>query len=201
MALQRPEPPAPAAEAVRSTLQAFAQQALFRTDALRRAQPERLALVEPHAVFSLGLGDLAGGAGTAAATPTGWRYLVRDGDRVIASADTIVTQESGTPGHVFSHFNESAFVASTAAAIETAGGLTQVAQGDFELRLLSVPALHTMALWLHEPGGGSDLLLPLAPSPIDAAPGRPYSAADLLRILTDHARALAAINLADGRGA
>jgi hypothetical protein len=119
----------------------------------------------------MGLDDLVAGRGLAAARPTGWLYLVQEGDKVLASAEAVRT---GTgDDHVFSAFNEGRFVASTADAIRTARGLPEVRQDGFELRLLRVPGLYVTALWLHKAQGTGDLLIPLAPSPVDARAGQP----------------------------
>jgi hypothetical protein len=182
MALHVPAPPTEAADSVHNTLRAFADNGAFRLPALRNATGP-LELAQPHQVFTLGLADLAAGGGLEAATPTGWRYLVQEGDNVLASAETVATGPGG--GQVFSAFNEGRFVASTAEAIQAAQATPQVSQGNYELRLLSVPGLHVMALWLHDTQGtaGTDLLVPLEPSPVDTPTGQPVPAAVLLREL------------------
>ena len=60
-------------------------------------------------------------------------------------------------------------------------------------RLLSIPGLYRLALWLHgdcaaDAGTGrlaaTDLLVPLAPAPPGIAAHRPHQAAELLPVLT-----------------
>jgi hypothetical protein len=197
MPLKAPEPPRQAAETVQSTFRTFAANRTFRSPALRNATGP-LSLSEPHEIFSLGLADLIAGRGLDAAKPAGWRYLVKDGEKVLASAETVL----GTTGneHIFSAFNEGRFVASTAEAIGTARALPEVAKGSFELRYLQVPALYVSALWLHNAGGTGDLLVPLAPSPLDAAPGVPVPAARLLEELASKAKTAPAVGPADRSG-
>ena len=184
MPLQAPEPPRQAAT-VRSTFQAFAANGTFRSPALRNATGP-LSLTEPHQVFALGLDDLIAGRGLEAAKPTGWRYLVQDGEKVVASAEKPMPGTAGD--HVFSAINEGRFVASTAEAIGRARALPEVGKGSFELRYLQVPGLYASALWLHAAGGGGDLLVPLAPSPLEAAAGVPVPAGRLLEELASRAR-------------
>ncbi len=90
MALLAPEPPHQAAEAVQSTFRAFAENRTFRSPALRSAAGP-LRLTEPQEVFTLGLADLVAGRGLEAARSTGWRYLVQEGDNVLAAAETVTT--------------------------------------------------------------------------------------------------------------
>ena len=79
-------------------------------------------------------------------------------------------------------------MAVTATAIAAAQALPQVGLGSFELRLLRIPALYVMALWLHTPAAIGELLLPLAPTPIGTA-GVPSPVGDLVPVLSSQARA------------
>ena len=180
MALLAPSPPDQAAEAVQSTFRALAEHRTFRSPGLRKATGP-LQLVEPHQVFTLVLHDLVAGRGLEAAKSTGWLYLVQEGDKVLASAEAVRTGTGDE--HVFSAFNEGPFVASTADAIRTARGLPEVSREGFELRLLRVPGLYVTALWLHKAVGTGDLLVPLAPSPLNAPAGTPVPASRLLEEL------------------
>ncbi|MBN9133511.1 MAG: hypothetical protein J0H48_09130 [Nitrosospira multiformis] len=185
MALIAPKPPRQAADAVHSTFLALNKSRAFKSPALRSATGP-LRLTEPHEVFTLGLDDLAAGKGLEVAKPTGWRYLVQEDDKVLASAESVAVGPANE--HVFSAFNEGSFVASSASAIRAAREIPEVEQGGFELRLLNVPGLYVLALWLHGARGKDDLLVPLAPSPVEAPAGKPVPAAVLLKELADKAR-------------
>jgi hypothetical protein len=199
MALRVPAPPVEATDAVHNTLRTFADNGAFRLPALRNATGP-LELTHPHQVFTLGLADLAAGKGLEAARPTGWRYLVQEGGNVLASAETVTTGPGG--GQIFAAFNEGPFVASTAEAIQAAQATQQVSQSAYELRLLSVPGLHVMALWLHDTKGtaDTDLLVPLEPSPVDTPTGQPVPAAVLLRELAAKSEPGAASGPSDSTG-
>lgn len=184
MAFIAPKPPQQALDAMHSTFLDLSKSRAFRTPALRNAIGP-LQLTEPQQVFTLGLSDLVAGKGLDAAKPTGWRYLVQEGDNVLASAETV----AGPRGEqVFSAFNESRFVDSSAKAMRAAREFPEVAQGGFELRLLNVPGLYVQALWFHETQGKGDLLQPLAPSPVETPGDRPAPAAVLLKELAAKAR-------------
>jgi hypothetical protein len=180
MALLAPSPPYEAAEAVQSTFRSFAEHRTFKSPALSKATGP-LQLGEPLQVFTLGLNDLAAGKDLQAAKPSGWLFLVQDGDQTLASAESVPTGKGDE--QVFSALNEGRFVASTAEAIGTARGMPEVNQDDFEPRLLRVPALYVTALWLHKSKGGGDLLVPLAPSPVNTPTGRPVPASQLIEEL------------------
>ena len=198
MPLRVPAPPTEAADAVHSTFQAFADSGTFRLPALRNVTGP-LQLTKPHQVFTLGLADLAAGRGLEAANPTGWRYLVQEGDNVLAAADTVATGSGND--YIFSAFNEGRFVTSTAEAIQAAQAIPEVSQGDFEFRLLDVPGLHVMALWLHDlKESANDLLVPLEPSPVDTPTGQPVPAAVLLRELASKSSPAAAVGPSDNTG-
>ena len=187
MALLTPYPPPQAAEAVQSTFQAFAEDRTFRSPALSKAVGP-LQLVGPLQVFTLGLHDLVAGRDLEASKSTGWLFLVQEGDKVLGSAEAVPTGTGDE--HVFSAFNEGRFVASTADAIRTARGLPEVSRDGFEPRLLRVPGLYVTALWLHKAVGmgTGDVLVPLAPSPVDAQTGQPVPAFRLLEELRYKAR-------------
>ncbi len=136
----------------------------------------------PLAVHVLGAEPASGGLPQARLT--GWRFLVRDGDRVVAAADTTATPN----GWVFSHFSEGPYLASTQRALVQAEALP----APHQPRLLSIPGLYMLCLWLHgdvsdaddaQPAP-ADVLIPLAPAPPGIAAHRPYRVADLLPLLT-----------------
>jgi hypothetical protein len=161
MAVDAPEPPGGGVGVMQATIRSMAEQRALRTPALRAAEPDQLDLVEPHEVYTLGLDDLRSASGLDAARPTAWRYLVRDGERVVAAAESVLDPTAATPTVV--QVNEGPFVAATAAALTAIRGDARVQAQAFTQRLLHVPALHAMALWLHH-DGPDDMLVPLARS-------------------------------------
>lgn len=161
MPLHIPDPPSDVPDKVTTKLHEFAAGAKFSTKALRGARADQLDLSTPHQVFVMGLDAVTAGAGLAAAQPVGWRFLVTHNGQPIASAETM-QKPDGT--NEASQFTEGPFVDATDKALHGLHNLPQLEAAGFELRLLHVPALYVMALWLHAPT--ADLLVPLAPSPI-----------------------------------
>lgn len=183
MTLRVPVTTEESVETVRSQLAGLASRTAFRERALTRANPAGLALAAPHDVYSLGLRDLAGGASLDAATVVGRRFIVMDGDQPIASAEVADQDGSGFQA------NEGPYVESTAAAIERAERDPELADDDYEVRLLRIPALYVVALWLKNERGGADVLIPLDPAPAPLEAGRKYEPAEVLRAVVEAARA------------
>jgi hypothetical protein len=171
-------PSSAVASVIREHLVRISSLGRFRTPRLGAAAPASLALAVPHRVYNLGLTDIKGTKSTAKAKPTAWRYLVLEGNAVIAAAEAI--QKTSTAKPLFSNTNEGPFVDSTARAIEAAEQLPEVKAGQFELAVLRVPALYVIALWLKAVGSKKtgDLFIPLEPAPRGLTSGERMSAAD-----------------------
>ncbi|GAA3726452.1 hypothetical protein [Streptomyces tremellae] len=190
MPLHVPPVPAPA---LRSVLAALGSPAAVReapTPALRSAGgalspelPLPLHVLDAPAVLTAP--DPLDGSEPAPHTRlTGWRFAIRAGDRLVAAADTMLTAD----GWAFSRFFEGPYVTATERALRQAEGLT----AGYQPRLLSVPGLYMLTLWLHgdteaDPAAGAvdpaDLLVPLAPAPPGFAAHRPHRAAELLPVI------------------
>ncbi|MET9375583.1 hypothetical protein ABZX98_15720 [Streptomyces sp. NPDC002992] len=182
----RPSPaPAPALRSVLAALGSPTAVREARTPALRSAQGP-LSPELPLPVHVLDVRDQVTPPGQAPRTRlTGWRFLIRGTDRAVAAADTMLTPD----GWSFSHFFEGPYVTATERALLQAEALP----ATYQPRLLSVPELYMLTLWLHgdtEADGAStspapaDLLIPLAPAPPGIAAHRPHQVADLLPVLT-----------------
>ncbi|MFF1477277.1 hypothetical protein ACFVYD_06815 [Streptomyces sp. NPDC058301] len=176
MALQVPQPPQESRSAAEAGVELLAGLGRVRTATLLPATADELRLAHPLQMYVIGLADLPGGLERA--RPVAWRYLVQHDSGPVALAET-VRDEAG--GHVFSQLNYGPFVAGTAAALEAAGR----EPGDAEVRLLHLPAVHLIAVWLHSPA--SDTLIPAAPAPTGAEADRAYPAAELFALLAQNA--------------
>ena len=183
MPLHLPDPPHGVHDKVRSKLHAFADASKFSTQALRSARKDQLDVSTPHQVFIMGLDDISSGAGLDRAQPVGWRYLIEEAGRLIASAETTPAPD-GT--QEVSQFTEGPFVAATDKAVKAIRKLPKLEAAGYELRLLRIPALYVMALWLNSPE--NDLLIPLEPSPIGKE-GKAMPAAEFLSDLAERANA------------
>jgi hypothetical protein len=190
-----PEPPDGSVDVVREAIGALAARGELSA-ALRRAGPGQLAITAPHQVFTLALRDVADAAALEKAQPTGWRYLLEVGDDVVAAVET--SEADGK--HVLSHVNHGPFVRGTVDAL----GVAETAAGDrpgVELRLLHVPALYLLALWLRDTSGAAGaIVIPIAPAPGVLEANRPYTSEEFLRAAQEQARSVPPLEPDDARG-
>ncbi len=181
MPLRVPPAPAPALRSVLSALSSPTAVREARTPALLGAQGP----LTPELPLPVHVLDRITAEGVTETRLTGWRFLIRSGDRAVAAAETMLTPD----GWAFSHFFEGPYVASTERALRQAESVAH----SHQPRLLSLPGLYMLTLWLHgdcaaDPGVGhpvaTDLLVPLAPAPPGIAAHRPHRVAELLPVLT-----------------
>jgi hypothetical protein len=101
-------------------------------------------------VYHLGLSDPAEGKDASAAVHTGWRHMIKQNNEIVAHGETIID----TKGiHHFAAINEGPLVKGTSKGIATAEKEDAIKKGNFEVRILLVPALHVAALWLVDRDG------------------------------------------------
>lgn len=159
MALHVGNPPTDLTDGVRDVLRRKAEKKQFRTPALVRVRPDELSLAAPHSVYTLGSQDLAAHRGLDAALFAGWRYLVQQDAGAVAAVE-IPTETNGNIEQTM-QLNEGQFVGATFEAVAAIEQSEEVRGSDYELRLLRIPALYTVALWLHSGTGDRDLLMPI----------------------------------------
>jgi hypothetical protein len=182
MPLHVPPAPAPALRSVLTALGSPTAVREARTPSLLSAQGP----VTPELPLPVHILDSVDAKGVPATRLAGWRFLIRSGERAVAAAETMLTPD----GWAFSHFFEGPYIRSTEQALHQAETtLTQ----PYQPRLLSVPRLYMLTLWLHGDcaadgatgvPAATDLLVPLAPAPPGIAAHRPHRVADLLPVLT-----------------
>lgn len=139
--------------------------------------------------------ELTGTPPAAGTRLTGWRFLLRKADApadsaAVGAAETLLTSD----GWAFACFCGGPYVASSQRALQQAESLP----GLYQPRLLSVPRLYMLTLWLHGDAHAdfaegsplpSDLLIPLSPAPPGIAAHTPHRAEALLPLLTGSAAA------------
>ncbi|MEV5242023.1 hypothetical protein AB0K89_23395 [Streptomyces cinnamoneus] len=182
MPLHVPPAPAPALRSVRTALGSPTAVREARTPSLRSAGTP----LTPELPLPVHVLERVGPRGGAPRTRlTGWRFLIRGGDRAVAAGEAMLTPD----GWAFSHFFEGPYLASTERALHQAEALPT----PYQPRLLSVPELYMLTLWLHadvtadassELFAPGDLLVPLAPAPPGIAAHRPHRVSDLLPVIT-----------------
>src|SRR5580693_5605551 len=104
MSLQTADPPNAARAAVHSMLGRLIDGAAHQVSALRMASRSSLSVSTPHRVTLLRLDRIhAGMSLRSAAENKGWRFLVHDGDEVVAAVNSSL---GGKGGHRFAHVSE-----------------------------------------------------------------------------------------------
>ncbi|ANS63770.1 hypothetical protein SLINC_1546 [Streptomyces lincolnensis] len=181
MPLRVPPAPTPALRSVLTALGSPTAVREARTPSLLHAKgPATPELPLPVHVL-----DGVDPAGTPATRLAGWRFLIHCGGRAVAAAETMLTPD----GWAFSRFFEGPYIASTERALRQAETMTQA----YQPRLLSIPRLYMLTLWLHGDcasdaatghPAATDLLVPLAPAPPGIAAHRPHRVSELLPVLT-----------------
>jgi hypothetical protein len=170
-----------ALERIREGVARLAERPEYRNRALGGARPEALDIAAPHDVYTLGLDALAEGKGLDAAEPVARRVLIMRSDVPVATAE-LDDRSAGMSA------TEGPFTEATAGTISEVESWPAVAEGDYELRVLRLPALYFMALWLKDESGSNDLIVPLAPAPAGIEPGRGYDEGELLGELRERAQ-------------
>ncbi|MFI1400913.1 hypothetical protein [Streptomyces sp. NPDC020681] len=182
MPLHVPPAPAPALRSVLTALGSPTAVSEDRTPALRSVQGP----VSPESPLPVHVLDQIVPSGSGPYTRlAGWRFLLRNGDRCVAAAETLLTAD----GWTFSHFFEGPYLSSTELALRQAESM----RTPYQPRLLSIPELYMLTLWLHgdteaDASTGTpkptDVLVPLAPAPPGITAHRPHRVADLLPVMT-----------------
>jgi hypothetical protein len=106
--------------------------------------------------YSAGAQDVLDERVLGAARLTAWQTIVSKEGEAIATAT--VGSDMGLP-----QVHEGALVAGMVEAVRQAEERFSSDNRDYELRLLRIPALYTVALWLH--AGDADVMVPVAPAP------------------------------------
>jgi hypothetical protein len=116
----------------------------------------------PHPIYTAEAADLADNGRLDRAILVAWRYLLADPSGPVAAAEVSLDPE-GNPQ--FSHLNRGPFVAALPDAVRAAAALEPVQQQDFELRVIRIPSVYEMAVWLRNLQAGEDLFVPMKPGP------------------------------------
>ncbi|MFJ8210579.1 hypothetical protein [Streptomyces sp. NPDC096033] len=187
MAIHYVSPPEEARQIALAGLQHLAK---FAQDAravdLLALQADNLQISVPHTTHLVELDDLVARRPLADRAVTGWRYLASRASRVLASSEVSAGADGRPSG--LDQINMGPYVESTAQALADLSENDEVQAGDFELRILKIPALCTVILWLSPPEGETNLFVPLIPTPDFLEAGRIYREGDMLEALEGPAR-------------
>jgi hypothetical protein len=150
---------------------------------------EELSHSEAHPVYFVPLDALTEGKLLKAAKQTSWRYLLVKGSAAIAEAELSSGSRSAKTGKSrsldFLSFTRGPFASATVDALHAAERLPQVARADYELRLLNIPAVYLVALWLH--AAKDDILIPMGDPPAGLKRNEPYTEPAVIAAVRDSA--------------
>ena len=150
---------------------------------------ETLSHSEAHPVYFVPLDALAQGKLLQAAKQTSWRYLLVQNGAAVAEAELSAGSRRAKGGKSrtleFASLTHGPFAGATVDALAAAERLPQVARQEYELRLLKIPAVYFVALWLH--AANDDILIPMGQPPGGLKRNEPYTEAAVVAALRDSA--------------
>lgn len=179
------QPPEAVEELTRTKIQEIARDKGFRVASLATAQPGQVSLGSGHPVYNLGLRDIVGATPVAQLPITSWRFIVQHEGAEATAAETLGAGPSRQPE--FSSVNQGPFVSGTTNAFAAIAKDPAFADGNWEMRLLRVPALYVYAIWTHDTRGGGDRLRPVDPAPACLNAARSYTWDEFLSALRPEA--------------
>jgi hypothetical protein len=149
----------------------------------------QLSIDSGHRVYSLGLDEVAAGYKAKDLKPQAWRFLVKTGGASVAAAESDSAGSARSAAGKLAVVNAGPFVESTARAFAALAKDSRLKDGDSEPRLLRIPALYVMALWLHDSKAGKDRVQVLAPAPEFLSTETIYSLDEFMALVREPARA------------
>ena len=167
MPIRFPEPPALST----STLESAIASRETSSEHLAFLKTARPAWTMPHEVYHLGLNAVETDRGVDAAEPVAWRYVSSEAGKPGSTAADV---QHGAGGATFAGLTQAPFVRAFAEAVQRSAADPTLGVGDFEPRLLQIPALYIVALWLKDGDPSRDVFIPLPPANSAVEPGRHY---------------------------
>ena len=130
-----------------------------RSVAFAAMEPEKVTLPKPLPLYRSTLDAAAEGRVLEDAQASGWQYLVLENEKPTALAEVEVTAQGA---HEFSNLARSSFSRETVPCLELAMSVGEQMSEELSLRMLRVPSVYTVALWLH--GETQDRVIPIPPT-------------------------------------
>ena len=145
--------------------------------AVRQGQARGGAAMQPALSarsFVLGLDAIVDGRGLTAAQMVVWTHLLpHTGGQTLAVDTTAGTDR-------FAQLVDNPHASAVQQELTRLQADSVITQGSYDLALLRVPALFTVAIWLQDKAGHADLIVPVAPTDPALQSGRRYSPADFI---------------------
>ena len=201
MSIETPEAPKPSIEALQAMLPTFIASASIRQTAPHFAanlvaSPQ--SLVSPglsYPVYTVGLADVASGAGVRTAKLSAWRH------EFAAEGEVVSAEVSAGRRPQFAGLNVNSRFRSVLQELRSAAEAADFAGKSYEARLLQISAMGVRALWLKAKSrSDADVVIPLTPTRPELTAGRHYSFEEFIAALEEAAEAMLAAD-APGKGA
>src|SRR5579859_2819765 len=155
---------------------------LFQGEQAAQSPDTGFLPVFPHAVYVLGLNDvkIMGGI-EASAKHVSWRYLIPQSNPPSAAEVSFFGNE-----HRFSELNYGPYAQNTLLEIQRLERSQELADQNYDVRLLRVPGLGIATLWLRG-SDGREMLIPIAPTSPMLNSGKTYSGKQFLEAIQEEA--------------
>ena len=201
MPIETPAAPKPSIEALHAMLPAFIASAGIRQTAPHfaaslLASPQNLASPDlSYPVYTLGLADVASGAGVRKAKLSAWRH------EFAAQGEVVSAEVTARRRPQFAGLNVNSRFRSVLEELRLAAEAADFAGKSYEARLLQISAMGIRALWFKAKSRSyADVVIPLAPTRRELTAGRHYSSEEFTAELKGAAEEMLAAE-APGKGA
>jgi len=160
---------------------------LLRTDSQTRDTVANTALgashveiAAAHSVYTMTVDEVLSPTFPESSKDSGRRYIAIVGDEQLGLVGLLSTEEQDQPQ--FSGIRLGSLATAFVRAIEIGEELPPVAEADYELRALHIPALYVTAIWLH---GNTDIFITVPPCPPTIVAYAVFSPAELTEALRE----------------
>lgn len=118
-----------------------------------------LKIAQPYPLYTFPIEAVIDDQPLDSAWLAGWQYLVVDNDQTVGLAEVAATDAERNPALAFATIVPSQCAQPIVSRIIDAQQLPDVALRSYELRILRVPSLTALAVWLR--GDNDDIVLPI----------------------------------------
>jgi hypothetical protein len=154
---------------------------------LRDSQPAvgNNSFLLPHAVYFARLDHVKAGVGLRYARPVAWRYFVKS-----AASESLVLAEINIEPKGTHRFASLHMISHGRDHYELLKSIAREAndRGAYAFRLLRIPSIYVLAVWLRSERRGHDIIVPLAPNHHFLTNQRFYSRREFEELIQSEAR-------------
>jgi hypothetical protein len=138
----------------------------------------------PQRVYTIGLEEIAAGAGLEQAKMCGWRVFHHED----SGASVEIYSDDSETKYEFGGINRGPFVQGLRNALQEVSSHARFKEQEYELNILKIPALYIMSFWMRHQNSKEDVIIPIAPTHPRLEPNREYSPEEFFADLQDDAK-------------